>query len=75
MSAPTNDDRAIRATAAVNAYAEAHEDSDQLSDAERLTDLLTDLRHYCKEHRLPFESAVFMSEVHFTEEVATARAG
>lgn len=72
MSEPTNDDRAIRATAAVNAYAKAHDDSDQLSDAERLTDLLTDLRHYCKEHGLPFESAVFMSEIHFNAEETVA---
>jgi hypothetical protein len=56
-----NESRAIRAEKALSAYE---------NNAEcNVTDLITDLRHFCDREEIDFDAAVEMSEIHHEEEV------
>ena len=59
-----NQERAERAARALNAYGTA--EGPQQED--RLTDLLTDLRHYCQHRDMDWDGALEIAATHFTEE-------
>jgi hypothetical protein len=66
---PTNDERVKAASGALYAY-RAHKGELRPSEVNQsdITALLTDLRHYCREHGLCFEDANSISRYHFMEE-------
>jgi DNA invertase Pin-like site-specific DNA recombinase len=65
----SNKTRAGWAEAALAGYRGAKgERSADFTSEESVIDLLTDLRHYCKQQGISFRSAVNMSEIHFNEE-------
>lgn len=69
MNQPTNEDRAERARVILKKYAKAQRlENDDVQSA--LSDLLTDLRHFCAEEfrGLDFDAALTLSEVAFNEE-------
>ncbi len=75
-----NCDRASDAEAALVAFACVKEARkiEQLDDSyqerrEWLTDLLTDLRHWAREHGLDFSDVAQLSEIHFESEVDEER--
>lgn len=43
-------------------------DRQRSDDAQSLTDLLADLRHYCQRENIDFDTACIMSEIHYQEE-------
>lgn len=66
-----NEIRASRGTDALDYYMDQNPDygSDAyIRSQEALTDLLSDLRHACKDDELDFEAAVQMPLIHFEEE-------
>lgn len=66
MSERTNKDRRMAGQHLLE-IAEQYYGNDSLRDS--LTDLLTDLRHYCaKAKGISFEDAVRISEMHFEDE-------
>lgn len=62
---PTNEERAHRALQALRAYEKTVGEG---SPGDYLTDLLTDLRHFCASEGLDFGASLAMSETHFNEE-------
>jgi hypothetical protein len=63
MSAPTNRQRVMTATAAMqNFYS-------RIDQTEALIDLLTDLMHWCDVHGVRFNTAVDVAKRHYAEEV------
>ena len=73
---PTNSDRANTAANVMQVYAQ-WKDGETVSlvigDTDALvTDLLTDLRHFCAVYGVDFDSSVRMSENHFEAEVEEA---
>jgi len=71
MPEPTNASRIDRARLAIDAHwgNTGHEPLE-----EKLTDLLTDLRHLSREQGIDFEAALLSSENHFQSEPADAPA-
>lgn len=62
----TNRRRAVRASAALDAYA-----GDELADEPTntvLIDLLADLRHFCRQNHISFARALRISRYHFAAE-------
>jgi hypothetical protein len=55
-----NKERSARAEKALSFYEDAAE--------ENVTDLLTDLRHYCEQEGIHFTTVVVMSDIHHEEE-------
>ena len=62
-----NETRAARAIMALHAHKVALGESGE-SPEEDLTDLLTDLRHYCRQENVDFIRALDDSEYNFEEE-------
>jgi hypothetical protein len=61
-----NEERAARAERALTAYGTAADpDRDDV-----LTDLLTDLRHYCQQHHMDWDGALEIVAMHFKDERA-----
>jgi len=75
-----NRQRAMCAEAAVTAYAAAKEptatdyfDFSSEPPQDRLTDMLTDLRHWARQNGLDFDEASRVSSMHFEAEVEEER--
>ena len=67
----TNEQRAERAWKAATRYQQAaNGDSDGDIADETITDLLTDLMHFCDEQGIDFESCLRMANMHYEAEVA-----
>jgi hypothetical protein len=64
-----HDARIRRARAALHAFEQIRGADFPPIPEESLCDLLTDLRHYCAEQEVDFETAVSWSERHFAAEV------
>lgn len=65
---PINEERAARAHETLEAHMELTGSDNLLVQEENVLDLLTDLRHYCAQQEINFDSALRMSEVHFERE-------
>jgi hypothetical protein len=62
----TNEERAARAEQALTAYSEG----DALERDDVLSDLLTDLRHYCQQRDMDWDGALEIAAMHFQDERA-----
>lgn len=65
MKHPTNDARRITGKSFLD-IAESSYRNGSLTDS--LTDMLTDIRHYCVQEEIDFDQCVFMSEIHYNDE-------
>ncbi len=66
---PTNEDRTNRVTDTLGFYKHtALGESGPITEDE-VTDILTDLRHYCQRESIDFEEAITMSAIHFEAEI------
>ncbi len=63
-----SEERAARAHETLEAHMDMTGSSNVLVQEENVIDLLTDLRHYCRQQEMDFDSAVRMSEMHFERE-------
>jgi capsule polysaccharide export protein KpsE/RkpR len=70
LSTPTNAVRIEAASIALEAYRDAKgvTDLSRQSDAETLSDLLADLRHFAAVEEIDFEAAIRLSEFHYEAE-------
>ena len=68
MAATCNVERAGRAHAALETHMDETGSDNILVLEEDVIDLLTDLRHYCVEQDIDFQSALEMSETQFLSE-------
>ena len=70
---PTNRTRAARIDAVLREHAisAGMEPKDKPGDWD-ITDLLTDIRHWCNEHKVAFDYQVFRSYDHYREELPEA---
>lgn len=65
MRHPTNGARRITGQTFLD-VAESTYGNGSLTDS--LTDMLTDIRHYCVQAKIDFDKCVLMSEIHHNEE-------
>lgn len=67
---PTNADRAERIPAVITAYRSEHPQvACEPLDEFFVASLLTDLQHYCHQHKIDFETATELAETHFRDEL------
>ena len=66
---PTNEQRSARALGALTYYkGSCLYESGPAGSEEDVTDLLTDLRHYCARNKIDFEHLANISHAHYCEE-------
>jgi hypothetical protein len=68
----TNEQRAYRAWMAARCYQTTYDSSDSKITDETITDLLTDLMHFCDEQGIEFESCLRMANTHYEDETTSS---
>lgn len=67
---PTNLQRCLWAASAISGYLRAKQESRTPEDRQdQLTDLLTDLMHWCKHERINFAKSLKSARFHFNFEI------
>lgn len=65
---PSNEERVNRITGTLDFYKRKMLGEGGPVTEDEVTDLLTDLRHYCQREAIDFEAALTMSAMHFEAE-------
>ena len=71
ISEPTNEERADRIGCVMQSYCLALEERDFNNDQDDITDLLTDLMHFCQLNEYDFEESLRMARIHYEAEKET----
>lgn len=73
MAEPTNTQRASRIVACLKAHEDAEvaegNHPEQITDADRAQDMLTDLMHWCDQNEIDFDDLLNLSDMAYRSEI------